>query len=753
MQPFNTLRNYLAERISRIRREWKLFNSNEQDPVSQQTLIQDSDTTRHYATTDFFSRDPDSTKTLNAELSVLTESFRLDYQTRHQPFELNAPLHPDTSLPDNRIPADGIAPVPLFFHTGRILHPDPAHERQLKPDEIADAAESYLPGDTDLGQPADPYFFDLCTRKYPEYLPHLHQYCRPAGTTDATFRDFNKPQIQTQPASDSRHERIMQHVIHFLDATPFLPIHFVDTQYAKLPLHTGTGYYNRFSFRQRAHAKYSRPEEYKHKPTSKGYYINATLDHARRLIHNIKDKGLPFSFTLPDDPNDITDEILLTLIRLTNEFINSHPTLLFTRNHISQRDGTLKVRPVYAVDDLFLLIELMLTFPLVVQARKPSCAIMYGLETLRGSNHFIDSLAQDYQSFFTIDWSGYDQRLPRPITDSFFNDFLRRLIIISDGYAPTYEYPLYPDLSEDKMYTKMDNLLHFQHLWYNNMTYLSADGYAYRRLYAGVPSGLYLTQYLDSYGNLYLLIDGMCEFGFTDDEIRSFVLLVLGDDNSAMTHFPLSTLIRFVSFLESYCLERWNMVLSKTKSVITSLRSKIETLSYQCNFGSPRRPIPKMVAQLCYPEHGLKYSTMAFRAIGLAFASCGQDRTFHSFCFDIYKHFLPYSILTPDISLTMQKWLPAPFFSSSDPEDLEILLSRFPTLDEVRSFISSYRGPLQYAPKWNYAHFKYAPDYCPPFFLTMRDYEILHDIKPRPIPTLPTLIPSDQDMASFANFV
>jgi hypothetical protein len=358
---------------------------------------------------------------------------------------------------------------------------------------------------------------------------------------------------------------------------------------------------------------------------------------------------------------------------------------------------------------------------------------MYGLETIRGSNHRLDYLAQSFSTFFTIDWSGYDQHLPRVITDLYYTDFLRRLIVINHGYQPTYEYPSYPDLTEHSLYTKIDNLLHFLHLWYNNMTFLSVDGFAYRRQYAGVPSGLYNTQYLDSFGNLFLLIDGMIEFGFSDPEIRAILLFVLGDDNSGFTNWPIARLHAFIAFLEKYALSRYNMTLSKTKSVITPLRSKIETLGYRCNYGSPRRDIDKLVAQLCYPEHKMKYHTMSSRAIGLAFAASGQDRTFHNFCRDIFLMFLPFHKEDERARLNLQRQI---FRDLEDaPFSLDIDSPRFPTLEEVINVLSSYKGPLQYAPKWNYAHFINSPDVIPPSSKTMYEYEQEHNLTVRSAPT------------------
>jgi len=728
---FNSVRNYLAEKAVRIQKEWQLFQQSDQNPETITDQIQDTDTRRHYANA--YNKDYYRAKyqQYESEYQQIISYLQSKDSDRDQPFELRMPVPPDYTIPENRLPNPGIKFVPFLYHSGRIIHENPETSRPFAPDVETDAAESYLPGDIDFGPEIDPLLRALIIRKYPEYLPYVNKYCRPAGTTNGTFRDFNKTQIPTAPPTEERTEAVLEHVFHFLDATPYLPIHFVDTQYDKRPLISGTGYHNRYSYAQRAHAKFSRPDEYSTRPTSRGYFYNATLENSRTLIHQIKESGMPFNLAFAYD-DEMNDDQIFTLIHQYENFFLDYPTILFTRNHISDRDKTLKVRPVYAVDDLFLIIESMLTFPLMVQARKPSCCIMYGLETIRGSNRYLDRLALSFTSFFTIDWSGFDQHVPRPLTDLFYTHFLRRLIVISHGYAPTYEYPTYPDLTEHSLYRKMDNLLHFLHLWYNNMVFLNVDGFAYWRLFAGVPSGLFNTQYLDSFVNLFLLIDAALEFGLTHSEIRSLTLFVLGDDNSGFTHFELSKLVSFVTFLEKYALSRWNMTLSKTKSVLTTLRSKIESLGYQCNFGNPKRNIDKLVAQLCYPEHKLKYHTMSSRAIGMAYASMAQDPTFHAFCYDVYTMFLPFHVDDEKAKLDLSRKLQ---LGTTNLDDDILSIEKFPTMDSIRRKISTYQGPLEYAPKWNYAHFINGPDVVPPSAKTMRDYEIEHDIKVRQAPT------------------
>lgn len=711
---FKQVRDYFQERLLRMKEEWSLFQSSGEDPYETLRLTSDLDVKRHYSEQRDRITEEQTAKALEAEYQKLKTHFIIKLQHQHQPFQFYS-QEQYSGHPEDRTPAPGIMAVPLKYHTG----------------QVTIATESV----PETGFQIHPLLNYLIREKYPQYLQHIRRYVRPLGTTDATFADFNREQKPSQPVPTDRMQRILSHITRNLDATPYLPLHYVDTFYDKRPLHTGTGYHNRYSYRINAHAKYSAPEPYKARPTSKGYYINAFAEYARSIIHNIKETGLPFPFEFYNN-----DESETTLIKELNRFLNEFPTLLFTRNHISDKDGALKQRPVYAVDELFSTIESMLAFPLICQARKMSCCIMYGLETIRGSNIFLDQVAQwmNYSSFFTIDWSSFDQRVPRVITDTFFKHFLPSLIVISHGYQPTFEYPTYPDLDEHKMYTRMDNLLTFLHFWYNNMTFLSLDGYAFRRTAAGVPSGLFLTQYLDSFANLFVLLDGLIEFGCNDHEITQILLFVMGDDNSGFTYWSISKLESFLSFFESYALLRWNMVLSKTKSIITVLRNKIETLGYQCNFGKPKRPIPKLVAQLCFPEHGPKDKYMSARAIGMAYASCGEDQTFYQLCRDVYYTFLPYADDYRKIEVMEHiiSHLPGQF-KMLDAYAENVKLDRFPSLQEIRGQVSVWQGPLDFQPKWNRAHFVNNPDVIPPSAKTMADYREEHDL----IPADPPLIP------------
>lgn len=694
----NTVRNYLAERFQHLKQEWKNYSRNDELTALPSLDATDEDLRRTFLRARNKHEEHDLTELYRHNAQQQFDAFIIADTLKSEPYEFYTHINP-TDVPENRQPRPGILLLPFKYHKTNPVYPTDA------------VPES--------GFQLDPLIMDLLINKYPQYLKHVNKYVRPLGTTDATFDDFNREQHYIEPLSDDRKSRCLSLVKHFLDVTPYQPIHFVDTQYTKSPLSTGTGYFHRHSYKIRTHAKFARHEDYALRPTSKGYFINSFLEYSRTIVHHIKTFQYPFNIM------DLEFPEAETRLRI---FLLQHPTILFTRNHISDRDGNLKQRPVYAVDDLFLLMETMLTFPLLIMARKMSCSIMYGLETIRGGNHYLDCLAKRYKSFFTIDWSHFDQTMPRVITDLYYTDFLESLIIINHGYQPTHEYPTYPDLTPTKMFDRMSNLLQFIHTWYNNMVFLTADGYSYLRTHAGVPSGLYNTQYLDSFCNLYLITDGLIEFGFSDHEIKRLTLFIMGDDNSGFTPWQIGLLHKFITWFESYAFYRYKMVLSKSKSVITMMRNRIETLSYTCNFGMPTRPLPKLVAQLCYPEHGPNRKYMSARAIGIAYAAAGMNPTFHNLCKDVYHTFLPYSAdPSSDTLEKIIKHLPGQFKMLDAYTDV-VNLTRFPTLHDVRSQYQKWNGPLDYSPKWNTAHFEHTPEITPPDAMTMLEYRLKHDI-------------------------
>jgi hypothetical protein len=325
--------------------------------------------------------------------------------------------------------------------------------------------------------------------------------------------------------------------------------------------------------------------------------------------------------------------------------------------------------------------------------------------------------------------------MPWIIVEHFFVTFLPSLLIISDGYASTAEYPDYPDLTPDKLAPRIFNILCFLRLWYYNMVYVLSDGFSYVRKFAGIASGMLNTQYLDSYCNLFLMIHGLLHFGCNTDEILQICFFVMGDDNVLLTDWPLERLSLFLDFFETHSLSRFGMVISKQKTTITRIRTRIEMLGYQINAGRPKRNLDKLIAQLVFPEHGPKLRYMSSRAIGMAWAAAGMDPMFHRFCEDVYHTFKPFESFEDDFASSRK--LPgyiAYILAYGLVDDLD--LSVFPTIDSVQQRYAWFQGELSTSKKWSPAHFIHSFDYLPPHSQTLEMYMSLNNMSFPDVPRL-----------------
>nr|QLC36831.1 RNA-dependent RNA polymerase [Sarcosphaera coronaria partitivirus] len=660
--------------------------------------------------------------TIEIHLQDNIDTIKERYFIRDEPFDLYDHIS-DTDLPEERLPAPGIQHAERRYHSipsGTLNINEKLHILENDPNfiETNEFRSNILFDETfDLsGSPPHPEIAKLIHDWFPAYVPYLEEFCRPPSFGPQAFHDFNRPTPSPQPPTPDRHEAIMHIVRAKFNIRPYRPLHFADALAAETPLNTSASYYSKFDPRTRVLARFSSPSRYSDKPTSKGYNINVMLNEFRQEFHYIKYEGLPF-------PTDRYDSD--TNSDLNNIWLSKHPAQLFIRTQISKRNPNepKKIRPVYSVDDRFLHIEKTLTTPLLAQMRNPQCCVAHGLETFRGSMSLLDRVALAFTSFISLDWSQFDQRLPFYVIVAYYLDFLASLIIISHGYMPTHSYP---DTTADphSFAQRQFNVLIYLLSWYLSMTFISYDGFAFIRQHGGVPSGLLNTQSLDSFGNMYIITDCLLEFGFTTDECLDMLFCVLGDDNLIFLRQNFSRVVKFMTFLEQYSASRHGMVLSILKSMFDKIRSKIVFLSYENNYGLPTRPIGKLVAQLAFPERPVPADREwihAARALGLAYASCGQDYVFHLLCKMVYEKFKPdVPVSALHINKIFKKWkFQLPEFDIESPT---YTFPVFPTVHDIRAPLAAYHGPFSEEDKWNYKVFTVPPSDNLTDYVTLKDY-------------------------------
>jgi len=595
------------------------------------------------------------------------------YKLREEDFNLFTELDLE-EVPLDRLPANGITILPYRYHG------IPAGNIQLQGKDIT-------VDDTDLsGLPPHPKIYQLIHDWFPMFLPYLDLYCRPPSLGPQAFRDFNKATVPIEPMEDSLHQEILDITFTIFGVKPYRPLHYAEAEVAGSPLSTSASYHDKFSILKRLNARHSSPVLYNKNTFSKGYYFNVLKNEFRLELHYIKEFGTPFDSTDMEE-NEIHD-------RLRTYFL-SNPAQLFIRSQISKRDPSepKKIRPVYAVPSRYLELEKITTTQLLCQLRNPSSCVMHGMETFRGAMKLIDLYATWFESYVMIDWTSFDQYIPRFLTRSYHLEFLPSLITVDKGYYPSLAYP---DSSQntDSFARKFFNICYFMNLWYENMVFISYDGYSYHRDNAGISSGELNTQSKDSWCNLYIIIDALIKFKFTKTEILEMIFFIMGDDNVIFFRRHYDQIHMFLPFLEDYSQARYGMVLSILKSLATSLRSKIEVLSYTNNYGFPIRNSGRLVALLAFPERPIpkdKEWIHATRCLGIAYANCGHDYHLHLLCqmgYEAFKQEQPVPISR------IKKHLPLTIFEAFGFESTEGLFSfpEFPTFFQIRQSISYYHG-------------------------------------------------------------
>ena len=209
-----TLKDFLAMTRANAQIEWQSFNSLLRSTPQSLILPTHYELLNEYAPEQDFEFSKLKTEEYRHNYSQTAERYARALENKGEPFEFYEPID-SFSIPENRLPAPGIIQLPLRYHTGTIIQAtDDLPETGFRPHYLIEY---------------------LITSKYPEYREYIRHYCRPLGTADSTFADFNREQIPSTPLDPKRKDTIMELVIYFLNAHPFLPLHFNDTRYCKTP--------------------------------------------------------------------------------------------------------------------------------------------------------------------------------------------------------------------------------------------------------------------------------------------------------------------------------------------------------------------------------------------------------------------------------------------------------------------------------------------------------------------------------------
>jgi hypothetical protein len=358
-----------------------------------------------------------------------------------------------------------------------------------------------------------------------------------------------------------------------------------------------------------------------------------------------------------------------------------------------------KVRSVWGVPKYFIFCEAMFFWPLFSHYfTVKDTPLLWNYESLNGGwsrlNTEYYAKYSNYKPVFNIDWSEYDMR----VYFSMWQDILDKVktyFCLCGKYCPT---TLYPDPKTDP--SRLHNLWNWLATGYFNMKCASPLGRVYQRTFAGMPSGIFCTQFFDSFYNGVMLI--CCLRALNHPIPEDFFMKLMGDDAlfGLLINLPVSQWADFLELLSAEALRRFNSRLSTTKCKIAPSIQGASVLGYSNWNGWPLRDEEELLARLLHPKTLRDTpSRLMARCIGIYFASSGSKRIRH-----VTKHI--YDELKHQGHVPTTKGLASLY----DPIGIRLTdedLQHFPSETEViaRLCRPSSRAPELQAAYWNRDHF------------------------------------------------
>lgn len=281
------------------------------------------------------------------------------------------------------------------------------------------------------------------------------------------------------------------------------------------------------------------------------------------------------------------------------------------RAHI-QRDEP-KIRAVYGYPTAITLMEACFALPLIDEYKKGKTPLAYGYDMAVGGAYKLRSRIKKYRYFGCIDFSSFDKTVSAQLIKIAFS------ILEQNVDIRRYQKHGIPDAS--RLYRAWDYLVKY----FLETPLRLCNGERWKKK-AGVPSGSYFTQLVDSIVNWILINYAFLKrFGRMPEDC-----LVFGDDSvvSSNSHFSLEEI--------SGQLSEAGMTVNVDKSIYTTCVDEVEFLGFRIEGGFPCRSLERWMEALYHPEWPDEdWDMFASRALGLFYANAGVNGQFSQICRNI----------------------------------------------------------------------------------------------------------------------
>lgn len=468
----------------------------------------------------------------------------------------------------------------------------------------------------------------------------IHGYRRSATDTEAGEADFLKTDLPYHDVPRDFHYKRALKVVEkiFRPHRRLKPIAFPDLRYYPwtLPTSAEAPYTESRYWQDRVSQKQSEGDIDDARLSFHNLY-NEIFHINRQLVHDIKYGRKPF-WNANGEP-------------VPYEF-----TYLHSRSHMVKSDKPDKIRAVFGVPKLLLMVENMFIWNLqreYLNSPPGSSPLLWGFETIRGGwMKLLNKLTgKPFNTVLSADWSGFDHKALHEVIDD-VHDIWRSWFDFDLGYEPsisdTHNYSDTKSREEqiDRLWTWMCNAI-------KHTPIKAESGNMYQWKWNGIASGFQQTQLLDSFVNAIYLLTCLSSSGI-NIESEHFQALFQGDDS--VTAFP-EMIPDTKAFLANLTLEakrRFNADLSTDKTTIGTSTDDVEVLSYGNVSGIATRSPAELLAHLLYPERPRRAPEAAAAAAGIAQAAMGSSLEVYNTCRDVYRFLVDQIGVTPE----WKEWSP-----------------------------------------------------------------------------------------------
>lgn len=333
-------------------------------------------------------------------------------------------------------------------------------------------------------------------------------------------------------------------------------------------------------------------------------YKDIVLDKFRKgiITSNRSSFGNLYDEILTDTKN-IQDSIAKSRKPIGD--IGVYDTLAFARAHLVSEEDPDKIRFVFGCPKPMVITECQFFWPIFARMKRDhkSHCLAWGYETLTGGIRKLTHELRDSPegTYLALDWKQFDKRTYFSIIDEVYKMW-KNHIDFDHGYKPTHAKPVYTPEECLDISMKMKKM----YQWINYMAKFSPirtpDGSRYQRQFAGVPSGLFLTNYLDSTVNAVVLVTLLLDIGVQLDQID--IMRVMGDDSFIKLNIPYWKFEydQLFDALASRARRRFDFVLSIKKSFCGPHIDGIKILGFEVRNSMPVKPPTELLASLAHPE-------------------------------------------------------------------------------------------------------------------------------------------------------